>query len=99
MNTVEGEMRMIPDGPERFKGSCVTYVWFNDYRLRAMFARHREREQILQEELKEARDRKAWKRYESRLERLQEVEAMLIFMATNLDPKAEATYRRRRRNV
>lgn len=97
MGTVEEEMRMIPDGPERFPGSCVRFVFFNDYRLRALYARHREREAILQKEMQGFRESKDWEQFRSRLERLQEVESVLVFMAANLNPDAQSTWRPRRR--
>lgn len=45
------QLTQIPDGPEHFPDSVVDYCWFEHHDVRLLFARAREREQILQKEV------------------------------------------------
>jgi hypothetical protein len=73
----------IHDGPDFFKTSVVEYVRFPTFELRLMFAYLREKEQCLQDDVHRYKvaDSPAWKYFKVKL---QEVEAMLIFMAHNI---------------
>lgn len=71
----------IPDGREYFQTSVVTFVRFKSFELQSMFAYLRERESILQKDLK--RFHKEPEEIEKTIE-LRTVESMLIWMAHNL---------------
>ena len=74
-------MRQIPDGPAYYPESVVYYTRFKSFPLRALFAYLREKEHYLQKDLT---------RYDGAAivpllkAKLEEVEAHLIWMASNL---------------
>ena len=80
---------MIFDGPKAFPNSCVLYHRYRHYGLREAFAYLRAREEIRQFELAKA-PRKSLEAHDAKI-RLEEVEAILIYIAGNIETELEPT--------
>lgn len=74
-------VRQIPDGPTYYPESVVFYTRFKSFPLRALFAYLREKEHYLQKDIIRYDGAAVVPMLRARLE---EVEAHLIWMATNL---------------
>lgn len=81
LDSVRDDMRQIPDGVRHYSKSCVIYTRFVSYPLRSLFAYLREKEAVLQSELQRARGTRF---EEVARARLQEVEAHLIWISSNI---------------
>ena len=79
--TYAGRSR-IPDGPSQYQDSVVVYTRFRCRDLQEMFARLREREWILRRD-KERAAAGSLEEWQVR-QRLEEVEAVLIWMTHNV---------------
>lgn len=71
----------LPDGPDRYPRSCCEYVFYRNIHLCRFQAFLRQRENILQGELHEARGSESEPFIRAKL---QEVERMLIFMVMDI---------------
>lgn len=80
-DSVGEEVRQIPDGPHYYPDSVVLYTRFRSFPLRALFAYLREKEHYLQKDIIRFDGLPIASVLKARLE---EVEAHLIWMASNL---------------
>ena len=80
-DTVGQGMRQIPDGPNYYPDSVVYYTRFKSFPLRALFAYLREKEHYLQKDIIRYTGCPIMDTLRAKLE---EVEAHLIWMASNL---------------
>lgn len=102
---------MIFDGPDMFPNSCVKWTRFRDHELRMMFARHREAEEVLQQDcarLGSAEDVAEVRRWIEqaptnpkallllRTIELQSLQRSLVWMVTNVTGSKEERALRRR---
>jgi hypothetical protein len=85
---------MFHDEKNNYPSSSVEFVWFPHFSLREMFGYLREKEFVLQQDLKNARGTNAELVYKSKL---QEVEAHLIWMVVNIKSIDRPPPRKRRK--
>jgi hypothetical protein len=82
---------MIHDGLKKFPLSVVKFTKFRSYELQQMFAYLRERESIFQTDIEKYR---GTLKEELCRAQLHEIEAQLVYMATNLTGDSNEVYRR-----
>lgn len=87
---------MIPDGPKRFKNSCVKWTKFKTHELRTLFACLRERESILQKDLVDARAAGNEALQGFKTAQLHEVERWLCWLVANVTGSRAEVARKRR---
>lgn len=88
-----GTGKVIYDGPNRFPESCVEYTVFRSFPLQQMFAYLREKELMLQLDVKRYQDFP--REWEVRKARLHEVESNLSWMVQHATGDLVESKRRR----